>query len=67
MTGGYDYFGYGYYEADVASTAGSQLFYFTYVYGNGDSYSGYGYDDTGTYYAGQYWYSYNETGNYGYY
>ena len=64
--GSSDYFGYGYYEADLSS-AGTQLYYFTYVYGNGDSYSGYGYDDAGTYYAGEYWYTYNETGNYGYY
>ncbi len=38
-----------YYEADLYT----DLYYFTYIYGNGDSYSGYGYTDTGTYYAGQ--------------
>ncbi|MCC6076461.1 hypothetical protein ACFPTX_18755, partial [Pseudomonas sp. GCM10022188] len=45
----------------------SDLYYFTYYYNNGDSYSGYGYSASGEYYAGEYWYSYNETGNYGYY
>lgn len=61
------YFGGGYYEADL----GTDLYYFTYNYGNGDSYSGYGYADTGTYYTDQYiGYNdgyYNETGYDGYY
>jgi hypothetical protein len=47
---------------------------FTYYYGNGDSYSGYGFADAGTYSPYSYVYStaadpdfYNETFNYGYY
>ena len=44
------------------------LYYFTYEYGNGDSYSGYGYAASGTYYIGQVLDNYsNETGNYGSY
>lgn len=49
----------------------TDLFSFTYVYGNGDFYTGSGYTDTGTYYSGQYiGYgdgSLNETGYDGYY
>jgi hypothetical protein len=44
----------------------TDLYYFTYTYGNGDSYSGYGYAAAGSYYTGQtIGYYYNETGNYG--
>ena len=51
-------------EADLIN----QYYTFTYTYGNGDSYSGYGYADQGTYVAGQVLSDYyNETGNYGYY
>ncbi|WP_217359757.1 dockerin type I domain-containing protein, partial [Dolichospermum sp. UHCC 0352] len=39
-----------YYEADIL---GNQKYNFTYSYGNGDSYSGYGYAAVGTYTAGQ--------------
>ena len=54
-----------YYEADIL---GNQLFNYTYHYGNGDSYSGYGYAAVDTYTVGQTIdYGYNETGNYGYY
>jgi hypothetical protein len=54
-----------YYEADIL---GNQLFNYTYYYGNGDSYSGYGYAAVDTYAVGQTIdYGYNETGNYGYY
>ena len=54
-----------YYEADIL---GNQLFNYTYHYGNGDSYSGYGYAAVDTYAVGQTIdYGYNETGNYGYY
>ncbi|MFM7572519.1 MAG: hypothetical protein ACKO4S_05180, partial [Snowella sp.] len=54
-----------YYEADILA---NQLFNYTYHYGNGDSYSGYGYAAVDTYTAGQTIdYGYNETGNYGYY
>jgi len=53
-----------YNEADLIN----QYYTFTYTYGNGDSYSGYGYADQGTYVAGQVLSGYyNETGNYGYY
>ncbi|MFM7674034.1 MAG: hypothetical protein ACKO5F_00215, partial [Synechococcus sp.] len=62
-----------YFSADLSSSYDSYYSY-TYYYGNGDSYSGYGYANTGTYTAGQYVYStpadynlYNESGNYGYY
>jgi hypothetical protein len=59
------FFGYGYYEADIL---GNQLYNYTYYYGNGDSYSGYGYAALDTYTVGQTIdYGYNETGNYGYY
>ena len=41
---------------------------YTYYYGNGDNYSGYGYADAYQgYSAGQIIYKYNETGNWGYY
>ena len=63
----YDYFGYGYYEADVI-IATYDFYYFYYAYENGDFYYGYGYtsSDKGYY---QDWYetTYNETGNTGYY
>ena len=39
-----------YYEADILA---NQKFNYTYHYGNGDSYSGYGYAAVGTYTAGQ--------------
>nr|WP_168652943.1 MULTISPECIES: choice-of-anchor L domain-containing protein [unclassified Dolichospermum] len=39
-----------YYEADILA---NQKYNFTYSYGNGDSYSGYGYAAVGTYTAGQ--------------
>ena len=51
--GGYSFdvsFGGGYYEADIL---GSQLYNFTYYYGNGDNYSGYGYSLAGNYSTGQ--------------
>ena len=52
-------------EADLIS---AQYYTFTYYYGNGDSYSGYGYALAGTYVAGQKLSGYtNETGNQGYY
>ncbi|MDO8262288.1 MAG: VCBS domain-containing protein, partial [Gallionella sp.] len=35
-----------YYEADVAGGTGLQLYYFHYDYGNGDTYYGYGYNDS---------------------
>jgi hypothetical protein len=58
------YFDY-YSEADIL---GNQLFNYTYYYGNGDSYSGYGYAAVGTYNAGQtIGYYGNETGIDGYY
>ncbi|WP_290601674.1 choice-of-anchor L domain-containing protein, partial [Anabaena sp. AL93] len=45
-----------------------QQYNFTYTYGNGDSYSGYGYAAQGTYTVGQVLDGYtNETGNPGYY
>ena len=45
-----------------------QQYNFIYTYGNGDSYSGYGYTDPGTYTVGQVLDGYtNETGNQGYY
>ena len=53
-----------YYEADIQN----QLFNYTYTYGNGDSYSGYGYVLAGTYTAGQTIGGIaNETGNTGKY
>jgi hypothetical protein len=56
-----------YYSADL-NQAGDQLFSFTYYYGNGDSYSGYGFASAGTHYSGKWLYgTYNETYNYGYY
>ncbi|MFN9620759.1 MAG: hypothetical protein ACK55X_13720, partial [Synechococcaceae cyanobacterium] len=55
-----------YSSADLLS--GDQLFYFTYYYGDGDFYKGYGYAAAGTYYDEQWIYgTYNETYNYGYY
>lgn len=48
----YNDFGNGYYEADL--NVSTDLYYFTYNYGNGDSYSGYGYAATGTYSTNQY-------------
>ena len=54
-----------YYEADIL---GNQLFNYTYHYGNGDSYTGYGYAAVATYTAGQIIGEYsNETGFSGYY
>jgi hypothetical protein len=53
-----------YYEADIPG----QFYTFTYYYGNGDSYSGYGYVSMGTYSVGLLPDSYdNETGNQGSY
>ncbi|PNK16505.1 S8 family serine peptidase, partial [Cylindrospermopsis raciborskii] len=54
----------------VTSNSGDrQLYYFTYNYGNGDYYQGYGYAAAGTYTVGQRLYeqSANETGEIGYY
>ena len=43
-----------FYEADLSITSGEvDLYYFTYTYGNGDLYQGYGYAQTGTYTEGQ--------------
>ena len=56
-----------YYSADLIEP-GDQLFYFTYYYGDGDFYSGYGYAAAGTYVIGQSLVgTYNETYNTGWY
>jgi hypothetical protein len=72
LTTGYsDYGSLGQYAiAGTIVTSGSlsDQYSFTYYYGNGDSYSGYGYALTGTYYQGQNVGLYpNETGYDGYY
>ncbi|NLQ06748.1 hypothetical protein FLX35_01030 [Cylindrospermopsis raciborskii LB2897] len=58
-------------EANLVNdvTGENQLYYFTYQYGNGDFYKGYGYAATGTYIEGQQIDrpSANETGETGYY
>lgn len=55
-------------SADIYSTSGDQEFGFTYYFGDGDFYSGYGYTGSGTYQPGQvigqFW---NDTNNWGYY
>ncbi|MFM6137320.1 MAG: cadherin repeat domain-containing protein, partial [Sphaerospermopsis kisseleviana] len=52
----------------VNYVANYEKYNFTYYYGNGDSYSGYGYAAVGTYTVGQELGGYaNETGNLGYY
>ncbi|XGV95377.1 MAG: pre-peptidase C-terminal domain-containing protein [Leptolyngbya sp. BL-A-14] len=58
------------YSLNLSATAAStNLYYFTYYYGNGDSYQGYGYTTDTSYYSGRYIYdtATNETGNKGYY
>ncbi|MFN9636783.1 MAG: hypothetical protein ACK55D_08735, partial [Synechococcaceae cyanobacterium] len=56
-----------YYSADLIQPS-DQLFSFTYYYGNGDFYSGYGYAAANTYISGQSFSGpYNETYNYGKY
>lgn len=56
--------------ASVAPVTGiDQLYTFTYYYGSGDYYSGFGYASAGTYYAGNSWSygSLNDTQQQGYY
>lgn len=45
---------YGSYEADLTPAVSTELYTFTYYYGNGDAYSGYGYASAGTYSLAQY-------------
>jgi hypothetical protein len=53
---------------NINDVANYEKYNFTYYYGNGDSYSGYGYAAVGTYTVGQELGGYaNETGNLGYY
>ncbi|MFN9630408.1 MAG: Calx-beta domain-containing protein [Cyanobacteriota bacterium] len=55
-------------SADIYSTVGDQEYGFTYYYGNGDSYSGYGFSGYGIYQAGQAIGNFfNDTYNWGYY